>query len=96
MSGALIMSDWMASNAVAFPLATLPSHEYACADDQDAFDDGAINLSSFFLGATSALDFDYLAKRAERGWSAPRVCGDDPLGLELADNLTRCSPRMRG
>lgn len=90
LSGALIMCDWMASNTEAFPLATLPSHEYAYADGQDAFDDGAINLNSFFLGATSALDFDYLAKRAERGWTLIGVIpswSGDPLGSGDIANL---------
>ena len=71
LSGALIMCDWMASNTEAFPLATLPSHEYAYADGQDAFvDEGTVNLSSFFLGTTHELDFGYLSKRAERGWTS--------------------------
>ena len=90
LSGALIVCDWMASNTEAFPLATLPSHEYAYADGQDTFDDGAINLNSFFLGATSALDFDYLAKRAERGWTLIGVIpswSGDPLGSGDIANL---------
>ena len=84
------MCDWMASNTEAFPLATLPSHEYAYADGQDAFDDVVINLSSFFLGTTSALDFDYLAKRADRGWTLIGVIpswSGNPLGSGDIANL---------
>ncbi len=90
LSGALIMCDWMASNTGAFPLATLPSHEYAYADNQDAFDNGAINLSAFFLGTTHELDFDYLAKRAECGWTSIGVIpswSGNPLGSRDIANL---------